>query len=191
MSEFSQSYHMVAEQQADAVALLARAGIGGWVLPASNGWVTFLPDPDAFGVPSPEVVASNFGVLLWYLNAEDHGWSFAVFEDSSSVCAYGCAWEDALVVHDEALDQAVVEALVGVNALDPVGIMPQVHALLHPEGLEQLGGYVVHTEGRNPGHGFAEAIGLEHFHWLSRDYVEADGGTIFGIEDLIRVAPSP
>jgi len=184
VSEFSQSYHLASDEQEEATDLLRRAGVRGWVFPPSNGWVSFLPEPDEFGTPSPAVVAANTGTLLYYLNAEDHGWTFAIWQRSDPVCAYGCSWEGTLVIEDASLDMVVVGQIVSVNALEHEAARLTAERLLHPESLEHVLAYVAHTEGRNPGHGFAEAIGLEHFHWLSTDYVLRDEGTLFGVETL-------
>ena len=186
MSEFSQSYHLASDDAGDAEALLRRAGVAGWVFPPGNGWVTLLPDPDIFGEPLPALVAANTGTLVHYLNAEDHGWTFTIFQGAEVVCAYGCSWEDELAIEDARLDLTVIDHIIQANALEPMTSLPQVQALLHPEDLEQVAAYFKHTEGRNPGHGFAEAIGLEFFHWISSDSVARDGGKLEGVE-LIRI----
>ncbi len=184
MSEFSQSYHVASDRQEDAVELLQRAGLGGWVFPPSNGWISFLPDPDEFGTPAPALITANAGTLLYYLNAEDHGWTFTIWQGPEVACAYGCSWEDGLEIQDSALDLNLVGQIVSVNALEPHTAKLTIERLLRPESREHLLAYAVHTEGRNPGHGFAEAIGLEHFPWLSTDYVKRDGGHVFGVETL-------
>lgn len=184
MSEFSQSYHLASDEQDDAVDLLRRAGSRGWVFAPSNGWVSFLPEPDEFGSPSQAVIAANTGTLLYYLNAEDHGWTFTIWRVTDPVCAYGCSWEGELEVEDASLDMSVVNQIVSVNALEPDTARLTAERLLHPESREHVLAYAVHTEGRNPGHGFAEAIGLEHFHRLSTEAVLRDGATLFGVETL-------
>ena len=44
MSEFSESYHLRSERQDDAVELLRRAKLKGYVYPPTSGWVTFLAE---------------------------------------------------------------------------------------------------------------------------------------------------
>jgi hypothetical protein len=117
VSEFSQSYHVVTDDAETGAALLRDAGLTGWVFPASNGWVTVLPDPDEFGTPSPALVAANAGTLLYYLNAEDHGWTFTIWEGGEQVCAYGCAWDHTLDVQDKAYDAAVIDRIIASNSL--------------------------------------------------------------------------
>lgn len=192
MSEFSQSYHLRTDDPADAVALLERAGLSGWVLPPGNGWVSFLPFPDTFGEPLPSLVEGNQGTLLFYLNAEDHGWLFTIFQGAQPVSSYGCSWEDDLDVQDDQLDAGLVETLVRSGAVDPDTSAEQAERLLHPDGIDQVLAYFTHTEGRNPGHGFAEIIGLEHFHWLSSDYLAKDAaGTLSEVPGFITVGTVP
>lgn len=188
MSEFSQSYHLRTDAQADGVALLERAGLGGWVFPPGNGWVSFVPLPDPYGEPTSELVQANRGTLLFYMNAEDHGWVFTIFEGPQPVSSYGCGWEDDLDVQDEQLDASLVDALVRDGAMDPDLASEQAQRLLHPDGIDQVLTYFTHTEGRNPGHGFAETLGLEHFHELSAAYLQQGGDTMLsGIDGVIRL----
>ena len=186
MSEFSQSYHLASDEPKEAVALLERAGLPGWVFPPSNGWVTLLPETDTFGSPVKALVKANTGTMIYYVNAEDHGWTFTIYQGRKVVCAYGCSWDDELEIENAKLDLDVIDHIVQANALEPMTSREQIRALLEPESLEQLAAYWQHTEMRNPGHGFAEAIGLEYFHWISADYVTKDGGKVEGVE-LLRV----
>jgi hypothetical protein len=177
VSEFSQSYHLVSDSKDDAVALLKRAGMRGWVFEPGNGWVTLLISPDEFGEPNKALVAANTGTLLYYLNAEDHGWTFSLYQGAGVVSAYGCSWEGAVEVEDDALDIGVLEAIIAENLPDKAAeARVALERLLHPESREHLLAYYTHTEGMNPGHGFAEVMGLEHFHWLSTHYMELDEG---------------
>src|SRR5262245_5368123 len=112
MSEFSQSYHLRTSDEADGVALLERAGRSGWVMTPGDEWVTVIAFPDTFGEPLPAMVEANEGLLVFYLNAEDHGWLFTVFQGAQPVSSYGCSWEEALDVQDDQLDPGLVETLV-------------------------------------------------------------------------------
>lgn len=192
MSEFSQSYHLRSADPAEAVALLERAALSGWVFPAGNDWVTFLPHPDEFGEPLPALVAANQGFMVFYLNAEDHGWLFTVFDGERPMSSYGCSWEEDLEIQDDQLDPALVEQLVRTGAVDPDTAAEQAERLLHPAGIDQVLTYFTHTEGRNPGHGFAEVLGLEHFHFLSSDYLAKDANDVLvGISGVRTVGTVP
>ena len=56
MSEFSESYHLRSERQEDAVELLRRAKLKGYVYQPVSGWVTFLAEQGVFE-PSPTMMA--------------------------------------------------------------------------------------------------------------------------------------
>ena len=178
MSEFSQSYHLVSDSTQDGVALLRSAGLRGWVFEPGNGWVTLLIRPDEYGEPNKALIGANAGTLLYYLNAEDHGWTFSVYQGTDIVCAYGCSWEGSIEVEDAGLHMDVLEAIVAANLPEQAHeAVVALDRLLHPESFEHLTAYSAHTEGNNPGHGFAEVMGLQHFHWLSTHYMELDDGS--------------
>ena len=75
MSEFSESYHLRSDRMEDAVELLQRAKLRGYVYQPVNGWVTFLAQDGVFE-PDEKIVAAATKPLLHYVSAEDHGWSF-------------------------------------------------------------------------------------------------------------------
>ena len=99
MSEFSESYHLRGSDINEAAALLRRAGLKGYVFPPSNGWISFVAEQNSFE-PDPRVVVKNTGTLLHYVSAEDHGWSFALFEGADLACGYGCNWDEDVQVDD-------------------------------------------------------------------------------------------
>lgn len=177
MSEFSQSYHLVSDSADEGVALLRRAELRGWVFAPGNGWVTLIPEPDEFGEASAALLdACTTGTLLYYLNAEDHGWTFTVYRESRAVCAYGCSWEGGLEIEDASLRLDVLEDVVAANLpAQAAEARVALERLLYPASLEHLAAFAEHTDGNNPGHGFAEVMGLEHFHWLSAQYLAAGG----------------
>jgi hypothetical protein len=178
VSEFSQSYHLVSDSTDKGVELLTRAGLRGWVFEPGNGWVTLLIRPDEYGQPNRTLVGANTGTLLYYLNAEDHGWTFSVYQGTEVTCAYGCSWEGSIEVEESTLDMKVLEGIIAPNLPDQAHeAVVALDRLLHPESFEHLTAYFAHTEGNNPGHGFAEIMGLQHFHWLSTHYMELDEGS--------------
>ena len=94
MSEFSESYHLVATSADDGVALLRRGWpAGAWCSPKTEDGVTALSDEPldfahgegddgrvlmawAGDVSAPALERDQ--VLVWYANFEDHGWAFVV-----------------------------------------------------------------------------------------------------------------
>jgi hypothetical protein len=94
MSEFSESYHLRSERAEDAVELLRRAKRKGYVYQPVSGWVTFVAEKGVFE-PDERIVAAATHPLLHYVSAEDHGWSFALYDSTRVVCAYhssGIGW---------------------------------------------------------------------------------------------------
>ena len=97
MSEFSESYHLKTSETEHGIELLSRAGLRGFVFPATNGWVTVLPEGEPFAPNEPLIKAST-GTLFYFGNAEDHGWWFAVYVDANPIASYTCSWEDSIQV---------------------------------------------------------------------------------------------
>ncbi len=75
MSEFSESYHLEADDQQDSMHLLQRAALEGVVFPPQRGWVTIVPRSQ-FGAPPERLLEANEGGLLRYLLDQDAGWMF-------------------------------------------------------------------------------------------------------------------
>ena len=109
MSEFSESYHLRSERAEDAIELLRRAGRKGYVYQPVNGWVTFLAEEGTFE-PDERIVAAATRPLLHYVSAEDHGWSFALFDRTNEVCGYRCDWDDDIKVDASNYSRAVLNA---------------------------------------------------------------------------------
>lgn len=134
MSEFSESYHLRSTDIADGISLLRRAGLKGYVFPPQQGWVSIVAEENSFA-PDQRIVSENQGSLLHYVSAEDHGWSFALFEHQRLVCGYDCGWDDdtlsvarsgcfARLGHGHLLaDQcaALFRKRMEVNRLTPIG----------------------------------------------------------------------
>lgn len=71
MGEVSESLHLRSENPKDAVALLKRAEVAGFVFPPRNGWVSIactLSSEDRFMLEQ-----ENKGLLLFYEYSADHG----------------------------------------------------------------------------------------------------------------------
>jgi hypothetical protein len=162
MSEFSESYHLRSERAEDAVELLRRAGHKGYVYQPTNGWVTFLADEGDFE-PDERIVAAAKHPLLHYVSAEDHGWSFEMFERGEIISGYRCDWDDEIRVDDSKYSR---DALLRVA---PSAQLEEFEQHLQPDDLDEM----IEAE---PSNVFAHGLGLEHYEWLSYDYVAADYG---------------
>lgn len=163
MSEFSESYHLKADTTEAGVNLLQRAGLRGFVFPASNGWVTVLPEGEPFN-PNAALVSANDRILLYYINAEDHGWAFAVYVNATPVASYSCGWDQGIQVQ-QPLDIAQFEKVVG-PVLSRLGA-EKLRTIFEPENFEEL----FETA---PAYAFAETVGLKNYEWLSFHYLMTD-----------------
>ena len=93
MSEFSCSYHLRSDSIDDCISLIRKAKVTGFVFPAREGWVSFVVNEPDF-VFSKKLRDANDGVLLNFINAEDHGWSFEVFNKNIRVCKFECSYSE-------------------------------------------------------------------------------------------------
>ncbi|MCX6954395.1 MAG: hypothetical protein NTV51_19765 [Verrucomicrobia bacterium] len=163
MSEFSESYHLRSLRRDDACDVLRAAGLAGYVYPAANGWVSFVAKDGAFE-PDQRIVGAARLPLLHYVSAEDHGWSFSLFDRGRVVCAYHCDWNNDITFDDTRYSRAVLQKIVssaGSAALEAF------EKLLRPNDFEEL----METEASKV---FAQAVGLEHYDWLNYDYIARD-----------------
>lgn len=163
MSEFSESYHLRSTDANEAVALLKRSGRKGYVFPPANGWVSFVAENHNFE-PDPAIVGANQGLLLHYVSAEDHGWSFALFESTAEKCRFSCQWEN-----DVEIDPSrYVPANLGLS-----GLKIDDGELERIVSLDTIDDVIA----EEPAKKFAELMGLPHYEWLSFDYVARDRQT--------------
>ena len=163
MSEFSESYHLKSNCTDDGVALLKRAKLQGFIFPSTGGWVTILPEGAPFAL-NQGLLDANEGILLHFLNAEDHGWGFELYRRASPLAMYSCVWEDEVQV-ELPLDVQSFERELG-PVLTSLG-EETLRRVLKPPSIDDL----LET---NPAATFAGALGLVHFQWLSYEYFARD-----------------
>ena len=163
MSEFSESYHLKTSETRHGIELLHRAGLRGFVFPATNGWVTVLPEGEPF-VPNEPLIKASTGTLLYFGNAEDHGWWFAVYVDANPLVSYTCTWEDSIQVQ-QPLDIETFEEVIG-PVLTSLG-SEKVRQIFEPKDFEEL--FEV-----KPAYLLADAVGLKNYQWISFDYLKTD-----------------
>ena len=166
MSEFSESYHFRDASQVDAAASLRAANLKGWVYTPTGRWTTVVPDLDFRSSPMPSLLTAYPGESLYYMNAEDHGWRFAIWREGASVLTYRCEWDTDIDIGTSALSAAQFASL-----LAPFGVEGDLQWLLDETTVE-----AALEEGDNPADRFAQAIGLTHYEWLSGSYLRSDGG---------------
>jgi hypothetical protein len=163
MSEFSESYHVRSERQDDAVEVLRRAKLKGYVYQPVSGWVTFLAEQGVFE-PDRRIVEAARQPLLHYVSAEDHGWSFAFYDGSKVVSGYRCEWDDDIRFDDSQYSRKALQQLV--PSLQP-SLLGDFEKQLHPTDFDEL-------FEADPSKLFAQAIGLAHYDWLSYDRLADD-----------------
>lgn len=91
MSEFSESYHLKNGSLEDAISLLKKSHQTGFVAKASDEWVSLVPSSAicSFSVDT-DLITNNTGILLQYVSAEDHCFSFRIYHDSQIISEYTC-----------------------------------------------------------------------------------------------------
>jgi hypothetical protein len=163
MSEFSESYHLRTENSSDAVELLRRAGLNGFVYPPTGGWVSFVAEGGDFE-PDERIVSVAGRVLLHYVCAEDHGWNFTLFDGAKVISRYRCDWEDEVLVASAEYDRT---ALLPFVAPAKSAVFEDFESRLRPADLDD----VMESE---PSKLLAQALGLEHYDWLDYDHLARD-----------------
>jgi hypothetical protein len=162
MSEFTECYQLLADDVADGVALLERAGLPGWAFPPRDGWVTVVVERPYTTEPDPPLIAANQGVLLLFVNAEDHGWSLTLWEGPDERSHYQAEWELDIEVDASRLDLDAFRRLVG-PAVPGERMDAVVAALGSPPEFDAVRWV---TEG-NPAQQVAGLLGLPNAEWIS------------------------
>jgi hypothetical protein len=180
VSEFSESYHLEADQQQAGVHLLGRANLDGVVFPPQRGWVSIFPRSE-FGEPPDALIQANQGVLLHYLLDEDAGWLFEVYAGPQLTCHYQCHWLDwsdfqaRVNVDASGLDVQMVWTLAQRHGHDPQllelqrTLHPHIQRRTDPETGQEYDDFVDWPAGEtldNVAYAFARLLALPHYQWL-------------------------
>lgn len=163
MSEYSESYHLRSERAEDAIDLLRRAKLKGYVYQPVNGWVTFLAEEGIFE-PDERIVAAASHPLLHYVSAEDTGWSFRLYDRTKVVSGYRCDWDDVVHYDDSKYSRTGLQQFI--PSAQPA-LLDHFERRMHPKDFNEL----FESE---PPKLFAQAVGLEHYDWLAYDYIARD-----------------
>jgi hypothetical protein len=179
MSEFSWSFHIRAADAAAVEKLLGTAKFSGLVFGPANGWLTFVPYADVHGTEatteprkfSAKLLQATGLPVLAYSYVEDEYWSFALVRTGKPPCWFSCAWVAEPMVERDGLDLSAFDGICTVASIEP---------FLREPSEEEIGGDLAY--------GFAEALGLPAFRWLSPDYAQRSADYLI-LEGGRRVGP--
>jgi hypothetical protein len=180
MSEFSESYHLEADDQQAGVHLLGRANLDGFVFPPQRGWVTIIPRSE-FGAPPESLFEANQGRLLRWLLDQDAGSMFQLYSGPILASHYECRWLDwrtwdsQIRVDTSGLDLEMVWALVQRHGHH--SRLLELQRILHPrivrrssqqrgEHYDDFVDWPVGATLDNVAYAFARLVGLPHYAWL-------------------------
>jgi hypothetical protein len=190
MSEFSESYHLEADDQQAGLHLLQRARLEGFVFPPERGWVSILPRSE-FGETPDALVEANQRWLLHYLLDQDAGWMFAVYNGPILASCYECRWLDLrtwdsrITVDASGVDVEVMWALAQRHGHHPQ--LLQLQRILHPrivrrtdqqtdEHYDDFADWPAGETLDNVAYAFARLLALPHYQWLRWRDDPHDGG---------------
>jgi hypothetical protein len=157
---------------------LHRAGRKGYVFQTCNGWVTFVAAEGSFE-PDDRIIAAAKLPLLHYVSAEDHGWSFALFDGLRIVSRYRCDWDEDIKVDDSGYSRLAIEQYV--PSAEPV-LLDDFELWIHPKEFDEL----YEPEASKL---LAQALRLEHYDWIAYDYVAREfHDSSGGLDGVIEVS---
>ena len=117
------------------------------------------------------LAAANRQLLLFYMNAEDHGWGFAAYDGTDLVSSYTVEWTDDIEADLDGLD---LDALRRHLPELPAETWSAIEADLHPPDDDTAIMTWAFEATGNPGHRTAERLGLTRARWMSGAYLTHD-----------------
>lgn len=162
MSQFSNSYHLKTKNVQDGVKLLQDTGKKGFVFSESKGWVTVVAEGEPF-IANESIIGANTGILLHFINAEDFGWGFTIFNADRKVSHYSCFWEEDLTIDDSELNMKAFDEIIE----DTDQKLKEIKDILYIQGIEE-------AFEKNVAEAFVDLIGVKYHNWISYDYVSND-----------------
>jgi hypothetical protein len=143
---------------------LVAAKVSGLAFGPANGWLTFVPYANSQGFDARDPVGTATALanatgsfVLQYTYAEDHVWSLVLVRPGEPGSSFVSSWDPKPRTERDHLD---------LTLLDDILPKAQVEPFLAP-GRNS-------PDGEPRAYGFAQAVGLPAFRWLSPDLVEAD-----------------
>ena len=174
MSEFSDSYHLRSYNRNDGVNLLKKAKLKGFVFPETNGWITLVAEGDEL-MPNNKLIKVNNGNLIHFVNAEDYGLYFSIYNGNKRICHYECTWLEDIVINDEELNLDVLIEFIENNNTEEKIDRQELIRILHPQSFDEI------SEEPSVSSHIVNMFALENCDWISFNYVARD---YFGDKEL-------
>jgi uncharacterized protein (TIGR03067 family) len=102
MSSESQIYYLSSSTRDDGIRHLQRAGVDGFVLPPTSGWLPLLAAGAPF-VPNTRLIGLLKGRLIYIWCDDEHGWGFTLYQDSNAVVNYDFDLESDIPIAPDSL----------------------------------------------------------------------------------------
>lgn len=165
MSEFTEVYFLRSNNNRDAVNLLKKAKVEGFVYPARDGWTAFVANSTPLYHFSEALRKDNEGILLYFTNAEDYGWGFDVCVKNEMVCSYGCGLNEDI----DSEEFYNIHRKIEKNSFEKLIDEDNIFCLLNKyfdenEVLENISDV----------HDFTDNLKLYFSEWISYHYAELD-----------------
>jgi len=197
MSEFSCCYHLKSESIDDCIRLIRKAHVTGFVFPARENWVSFVVNEPDF-IFSKKLIEANDGILLNFINAEDHGWSFEIFSQKTRLCKFECTYSGDEEVADYCdFNESSFDDIDDFSRYFPC-IYSHEKCVDNWDGMfskDQL--YVLDSafrmNNKTPpmeritANDFASGIGLYFYDWVSYNYISFDPPTSYGEYSKLKI----
>jgi hypothetical protein len=154
VSELSESIHLRTENPREAVELLRRAKVAGYVFPPRNGWVSVVHSRGA--KPGDDegrfrLEEANKGLLLFYDYAAEHGCWVTVHNGKKPVARIKATFDQPRPLFDRA-------------AFERLGLMSSLGGAAVEQWVKRA--HVWHERSRTP-YMVAERLGLPRHQWFS------------------------
>ncbi len=156
MSDFTMAYHLKTNSKEDAIDLLERSGLRGYVFEETNGWVTFVIE----GGMNDQIVSVNQGILLHFTRTSDFlGWGVIIYEKEEELGGFSIA---EMAEHRE-------------NTLTPELLEKVTDPATAQEILKIVEASTLNEDGDTEAEWkCAEKLGLSNIEWISFEQVEGD-----------------
>lgn len=167
MSEFSDNYHLRSYNRNDGVNLLKKAKLKGFVFPETNGWITLVAEGSKL-TPNNKLIEANNGNLIHFVNAEDYGLYFSIYNSNKRICHYECTWLEDIAINDNNLDLDILIDFIENNNIKGKIDRKDLIRILHPQNFEEI------SEDPSVSSHIVNMFALENCDWVSFDDVARD-----------------